>query len=287
MSRTSSANTAIQSRPIVPQSPRLKTDHLRRRSSLKAETTRGDPEPPQSAPQQEPLPAKSPSAGTTETSEASSSSDSDSDDPPMILKSQILRTPRFSSKGKARADPYADDEDDDDEDSPAFLPFSQPSGDSRHSTGSRSQDPGATLRVGLQDPNGLLAARRPARKALFVESRHVQEKQSQTEDSSVTSSASSQAVSAAGGEGPSTNNTHPGMLSPRRTAELAGKSPRRRTAGREGSDGTPSMGSSFSDLDDSSVTQSALEEALLSNMQGGMASRMSTISQALRSRYLS
>ncbi|KAJ6157588.1 hypothetical protein N7470_005180 [Penicillium chermesinum] len=38
---------------------------------------------------------------------------------------------------------------------------------------------------------------------------------------------------------------------------------------------------------DASVTQSALEEALLSNMQhGGMASRMSTISQALRSRYL-
>jgi hypothetical protein len=50
------------------------------------------------------------------------------------------------------------------------------------------------------------------------------------------------------------------------------------------------MGSSFSDLDDASVTQSALEEALASNMQlanqNGMASRVSTISQALRSRYL-
>lgn len=50
------------------------------------------------------------------------------------------------------------------------------------------------------------------------------------------------------------------------------------------------MGSSFSDLDDASVTQSALEEALLSNMgnNGGnasMASRVSGISQALRSRY--
>ena len=48
------------------------------------------------------------------------------------------------------------------------------------------------------------------------------------------------------------------------------------------------MGSSFSDLDDASVTQSALEEALMSNMQhgrnGSVASRMSTISQALRSR---
>lgn len=39
---------------------------------------------------------------------------------------------------------------------------------------------------------------------------------------------------------------------------------------------------------DASVTQSALEEALLSNMQhgGGVASRMSSISQALKSRYL-
>lgn len=47
------------------------------------------------------------------------------------------------------------------------------------------------------------------------------------------------------------------------------------------------MGSSFSDLDDASVTQSALEEALARDMQhGGVASRMSTISQALRSRYL-
>lgn len=97
--------------------------------------------------------------------------------------------------------------------------------------------------------------------------------------------------------------------SPRRTADLARMSPRRSTAsGRDISDGTPSMGSSFSDLDggacplnpeffcyadincligDTSVTQSMLEEALMSNMQhGGMASRMSTISQALRSRYL-
>lgn len=39
---------------------------------------------------------------------------------------------------------------------------------------------------------------------------------------------------------------------------------------------------------DASVTQSALEEALLSNMQhgGSVASRMSSISQALKSRYL-
>ncbi|KAB2580402.1 Autophagy-related protein 29 [Lasiodiplodia theobromae] len=75
-----------------------------------------------------------------------------------------------------------------------------------------------------------------------------------------------------------------GALSPRHRAELARLSPGMK---REGSEGTPSMGSSFSDLDDASVTQSALEEQLLSHMQhqGGL-SKMSTISQALRSRYL-
>jgi hypothetical protein len=53
------------------------------------------------------------------------------------------------------------------------------------------------------------------------------------------------------------------------------------------------MGSSFSDLDDASVTQSALEEALLSGMgnttmtnMGGFGGRVTSgIGQALRSRY--
>lgn len=68
---------------------------------------------------------------------------------------------------------------------------------------------------------------------------------------------------------------------------MSSLSPRQRRIAKEGSEGTPSMGSSFSDLDDASVTQSALEEALANEMRhGGAASRMSTISQALRSRYL-
>ncbi len=62
---------------------------------------------------------------------------------------------------------------------------------------------------------------------------------------------------------------------------------RQKRMAKEGSDGTPSMASSFSDLDSASVTQSALEEALANEMtHGGVASRMSTISQALRSKYL-
>ena len=49
------------------------------------------------------------------------------------------------------------------------------------------------------------------------------------------------------------------------------------------------MGSSFSDLDDTSVTQSALEDALLSNIQNGgsigMGSRMSSLREALGKKY--
>lgn len=108
-------------------------------------------------------------------------------------------------------------------------------------------------------PKGAFAARRQKRRAGTVTAQY--------SPSSATS----------GGGPPS------GALSPRHRAELARLSPRRR----EGSEGTPSMGSSFSDLDDASVTQSALEEQLLSHMQhqGGL-SKMSTISQALRSKYL-
>ncbi|KAF2131914.1 hypothetical protein P153DRAFT_364388 [Dothidotthia symphoricarpi CBS 119687] len=65
-------------------------------------------------------------------------------------------------------------------------------------------------------------------------------------------------------------------------AELARLgSPRAMGLRKEGSEGTPSMGSSFSDIDDAGISQSALEEALLSNMQHG---KMSTFSRM--SRYL-
>jgi hypothetical protein len=79
-----------------------------------------------------------------------------------------------------------------------------------------------------------------------------------------------------------------------RSGSPKSKGPR---SGKEGSEGTPSMGSSFSDIDgmeqslwlqdlmlilvDAGISQSALEEALLSNMQHG---RMSTLSRM--SRYI-
>lgn len=53
---------------------------------------------------------------------------------------------------------------------------------------------------------------------------------------------------------------------------MSALSPRARRIAREGSEGTPSMGSSFSDLDDASVTQSALEEALAREIKEGRGS---------------
>ncbi|PYI02506.1 hypothetical protein BO78DRAFT_351317 [Aspergillus sclerotiicarbonarius CBS 121057] len=150
-------------------------------------------------------------------------------------------------------------DDEDDEDSPAFLPETSDNG-MTDTLRMKEDPPGSHRRPPGHPPRGSVAT------------------------GSSTSSASSGVPAAPphSNRGPMMNQSGP--LSPRRGPF----SPRQSLAlGRDASDGTPSMGSSYSDLDDASVTQSALEEALMSNMQhGGMASRMSTISQAFRSRYL-
>ncbi|EFE33918.1 multidomain presynaptic cytomatrix related protein [Trichophyton benhamiae CBS 112371] len=169
--------------------------------------------------------------------------------------------------------PPKDEEEQDEEDSPAFLPL-----ESIHETGKTTShsDPAATLR---EMPQQLKHQGRQVSGGVTPLAKTKQD----LPESSTTSSSSGMATGSPANE-PSTSRrpTGPlGPLSPRRTAELSGRSPHGR-----GSEGTPSMGSSFSDLDDASVSQSALEEALLSNMRSGVTSRMSTISQALRSRYL-
>ncbi|KAK0656482.1 hypothetical protein B0T16DRAFT_399480 [Cercophora newfieldiana] len=198
---------------------------------------------------------------------ASTSPSSSSDESPV--QSRIIRRPpRFQPADGAGVD------DDDDEAEPAFLPF-KPQNESTPTPGNSGLDLGATLRGDVRD-----FGRRLPRDAKAKGQIH----QSQTSDSSTSSAAMVPRNPTRGDRAP------PGPLSPRRTAELAGRSPAGKGKGisREGSDGTPSMGSSFSDLDDASVTQSALEEALASRMQDGtIGSRMSTLGQAIRSRYAS
>lgn len=176
----------------------------------------------------------------------------------------------------------------DDEAEPAFLPFrAKASGDMNQggSDGSAQYtDPGATLRG---DPRDFAAnaARRLQNVTGPVDNSQGKIKgkgkdqerilhRSGTSDSSASSAAFVSKRSLGDRRQPSN------PLSPRRTAELKGKG-----YSREGSDGTPSMGSSFSDLDDASVTQSALEEALASKMQGG-GTIGSTISNVFKSRVL-
>ncbi|KAK5047974.1 hypothetical protein LTR84_006164 [Exophiala bonariae] len=220
-------------------------------------------------------------------------------------------------------------DDDDDDDSPSFLPFATPSTqpsnlDSKQRPSSSSQqDPSATLRGEFAQQPGPFQTQNarpgihrrgtservsspivepptprtaqditsstssisspttethPSTTATYVTAR--------THQSNVGSNVSRQAQATHAFN--RTGNVNP--LSPPHRALLP-SSPRRHATG-AGSDTSPSMGSSFSDLDDASVTQSALEEALLSGMgnttmtmHGGVAGRVSGISQALRSRY--
>ncbi|KAK5197538.1 hypothetical protein LTR96_000121 [Exophiala xenobiotica] len=212
-----------------------------------------------------------------------------------------------------------DDDDDDDEDEPSFLPFANPSsnppaGPKERRASSSQPDPSATLRGNVNVNVNVQTQAQPIIRPSLA--RHITSER----DKGPTSSTSSLSSPTQGLSRPMSNtntNIDPATiqtgqaqttqaqaqsnvvprvmsnpLSPPHRALLLQSSPRRGT----GSDTSPSMGSSFSDLDDASVTQSALEEALLSGMGnttmtmpggggGTVAGRVSGISQALRSRY--
>ncbi|RAH42374.1 multidomain presynaptic cytomatrix related protein [Aspergillus brunneoviolaceus CBS 621.78] len=231
--------------------------------------------PRPSANRRDPPIPKSPTLEEEDLTSSESESESEEDE-----RVDSRRGLRFRPFGKfSTYKPGLRDEGEEDDDSPAFLPLSSgPAHTPHHPSGS---DLNATLRMNEEDVPGVSNGR-PAEQLHIV-------RKSPTADSSTSSVSSGVPASHPATDRRRHMHQSGGPLSPRRAAELTPFSPRRSiaSAGRETSDGTPSMGSSFSDLDDASVTQSALEEALMSNMQhGGMASRMSTFSQALRSRYL-
>lgn len=212
---------------------------------------------------------------------ASPSSDGSSDASSSPAQSRVIRRPpRFQqpqSLDRDGAEAFLSDMEE--EVQPAFLPYqSKPPSEDNESEGSSAQysDPSATLRGDPRDFAANAARRlqdvtggdRSHGKSKGKERERVLQR-SGTSDSSGGSAAQRQTG----------DRRHPSNpLSPRRTAELKGKG-----LSREGSDGAPSMGSSFSDLDDASVTQSALEEVVASKMQnGGIGSTISMF----RSRYL-
>lgn len=149
-----------------------------------------------------------------------SESDSSDGESQSMARSQAFRRPNNYDKGRYGYDDEADEEDDG-ESSGGFLPFAANS--------SGNDDPSATLRSPVKRPH---------------------EHSTAAADSSA-SSASSMAPTGTGKQregkrGDYVNASPASALSPRRREELSKLSPRVR---REGSEGTPSMGSSFSDLD--------------------------------------
>lgn len=265
LSRNASANTVFQIprvSPSIPQRPLIE----RKASLVQAVKTRTAPDRSMNASMlHRPLlhksqrdaftkADKSPPLSPSSSSNSSSSASSEVDAPAYMSKSRAyLRRSRYSSS-KTVQRPTSDAEDDQ-ADSPPFLPFS----DAKACLPAIPPDPSSTAQ---------LNPRRPLPKP------GVSKADTTASPATVCSSSSSMQSQ---------------VLSPNARLvqnPLSSLSPRQRRITREGSEGSPSMGSSFSDLDDTSVTQSALEEAYAHEINHG-ASRMSTISQALRSRYLS
>ena len=262
-SRTPSTTTVTQSR-LFASSPKPTSQTLARTSdgSLrnKARTTRSfeplQDDEDESAPLQD---------GFSESE----------DEPAASSRSRAYR--RTPGTKKPPADSIGSDgdvdEDNEDDDSGGYLPFA---------AGSRSTkaDPAATLRTSP----GKQAV--PPQQAPIPKTRP---KEPPPESITSSSSSAQQAPSSNGNSNTdhATNARNVPPLSPRHRAELEKLSPRYKKSGSEGS---PSMGSSFSDLDDASVTQSALDDAILSNMQhqsmgmtlgAGMGSRISGLRDAL------
>ena len=216
--RNTSATAAaqLQSRYVPRASPRPAKAELHRRSmSPLASTSR-----PSTATNAHPS-AASPS------SIVSSDGDEFSSDSNLPMQSRLLRRPPRR--------PRSSDDDEEVDDAPTFLPFTDPG-----RAAPRKQASAATLR----DSPGQIARHRTSNEKI---------RNSQTSDSSASSTAQHHPVSHRDQKQPRAVNAGTGMPPvPRRTAELAGRSPQStgngQTPGRE-SDGAPSMGSSFSDLD--------------------------------------
>nr|RBQ89832.1 hypothetical protein FVER53263_03943 [Fusarium verticillioides] len=199
-----------------------RTGERRRLSSLPISSV------PQRSPDREAQPEPGPDERSPSPGPAEDSSPTSSEDESSPAQSRIIRRPpRFQQPDGGQ---YEDD--DDDESEPAFQPYTSPANKTS------AQDLGSTLR-GDGRSSGKRRHRPYGKSAIH---------QSHTSDSSASSAAMVQNPDKSD---KTTEQRTPGPLSPRRTAELAGRSPGNQSKGysREGSDGTPSMGSSYSDLD--------------------------------------
>lgn len=280
LSRTPSTNTITQSRANT-QQPTVRTQSLRsaQRPVLSSPRPEERETVPAVAPQSPSRDSPGSPPGALDSSSSSSSSLSDVDHP--AHRSQLFKRPPRFTKQLPRDLPTfeegdgAQENDDSGSHGSPTLPFA--SAARRAPNTKYAQD--TQFRAGRPEQKSIRSqssrATPPVRKASL-------DQQSQA----TTETASSMTTSASESDAPVSTAVAKSPMSPpfNHRAELGRlgsprqKGPRSR---KEGSEGTPSMGSSFSDIDDAGISQSALEEALLSNMQHG---RMSTLSRM--SRYL-
>lgn len=216
-----------------------------RQSPLRREQTNESPQPAHSYSRRD---------SPLEEDSSPSSSESESDDGDDGDGVPGLRAARFKRLGKLSMYKPSLRHDEDEDDSPAFLPLNREDPPTPHETS--RQDLNATLRQNVEHrgfPGQQTAAQRP------VTNRRINHNNKNTVVKSPTATESSATSSASSGVGvaPSSQMEHarragqvPGLLSPQRTAEFVSRGSRPSNAsGRDASDGTPSMGSSFSDLD--------------------------------------
>ena len=270
LSRNPSTNTVTQSR-VHGSSPRQGSLRAFRGSSG---SQRRPPPPVQNI--------ESSQEGDNESAlshDGASESESE-EDRSALARSKVTRRPPLGKKQTtAGGESDGDAEDDDDESSgEGYLPFAAASKPAK-------DDPAATLKGSPKRQNATPyntgTSSKSKTKAPPPESSESSASSAQPPPSSTESPASrTDTASTKAPRGP---------LSPKQRAQLEKLSPRYKK--HSGSEGSPSMGSSFSDLDELSVTQSALEEALMSNMQHaggsvgmGMGSRMSSLRDALSRR---
>lgn len=231
VSRNTSGNTAVL-RDGSSSSPRPDSKPVSLKATLESTTRRRlsslpiTSSPAKSAEiQPEPTREETLSPGPAE-----SSSGESSDEESAPAQSRIIRRPpRFQQQQQTQqeTDPsYQADVDEDDESEPAFQPYANQATGSDLASTLKGDNKGAPKRGGKQ----------AGKEAIH---------HSQTSDSSAGSPGFTR------GADKKWDQTATGALSPRRKAELAARSPqgKGKSVSQDGSDGTPSMGSSFSDLE--------------------------------------
>ncbi|KAF1830167.1 hypothetical protein BDW02DRAFT_573306 [Decorospora gaudefroyi] len=272
LSRTPSTNTITQSRTYTQAPARKLSTRSTQRPTLTSRKSE-DPPPSSAAPRLNNRNEDADSPDIPASSDSSSSSLSDTDHP--AHRSQLFkRPPRFQQKRTRELSTFEEgdgtQEIDDSGSHETSLPFA----------GAAKTQPSSSKYA--QDTQ-FRAGDKPEQKVLQTDRTRTapptRQKSIDVQSVDTTETASSMTSSGDALTGPQSAAKSPISPASNHRAELGRLSSPRRTGARsrkEGSEGTPSMGSSFSDIDDAGISQSALEEALLSNMQHG---RMSTLSR--------